>query len=223
MSATMAISYPPLGLTLLFAALIFIWLLATLRQRYRTAGLSALANALKLRIFPRDPLNIPQRYEQLFLFRHGHARRARNVMIGHGRSRPLRAFDYLYETGLGLDRRTQRFSVVVTQTDSRSPSLLAHPAQPNLRLFNLTGLRQIDLPRIESEHNYAVFCEEKDFARENMPSSVVAKLQQNNNAVLETHQGLLALYVPRKLKPAQYRQLIDLAGELTEQLAAGND
>ena len=207
-----------MGLTLFFAALILIWLLAALKQRYRTAGLSALANELKLRIFPRDPLNIPQRYERLFLFRHGHARRARNVMIGHGRSRPIRVFDYLYETGLGLDRRTQRFSVVVTQTDSEAPSLLAHPAQPNLRLFNLTGLKQIRMPTNLSEYDYAVFCNQQDFALASITPETLAMLKENN-AVLETSQGLLALYVPRKLKPAQYRQLIDLAAELTEQLA----
>ena len=215
-------NYPPLGLTIFFAALVLIWLLATLRQRYRTAGLSALANDLKLRIFPRDPLNIPQRYERLFLFRHGHARRARNVMIGHSHSRPIRAFDYLYETGLGLDRRTQRFSVVVTQTDSGSPDLLAHPTEPDLPFYNLTSLQQVHLPKIENKHKYAVFCSQEDFARNNINPDTVAKLRQNSDAVLETCEGLLALYVPRKIKPAQYRKLIDLASELTEQLSTSS-
>ena len=215
-------NYPPLPLTIFFAVLIVIWLLATLKQRYRTASMSAMASELRLRIFPRDPLSIPQRYEQLHLFRHGHARRARNVMIGHYNGRPIRVFDYLYETGLGLDRRTQRFSVVMTHGHSGLPALLAHHAEPDIPLYNLTGLGQLNLPEIQNKCKYAVFCEHEEFARDNIRPDTVEKLRQNSNAVLEICQGMFALYVPRKLKPAQYRQLIELAGELTEQLIASS-
>ena len=218
----MAISYPPLPLTIFFAVLIVIWLLATLRQRYRTASISGLAHELRLRIFPRDPLSIPQRYEQLYLFRHGHARRARNVMIGHYHGRPIRVFDYLYETGLGLDRRTQRFSVVMTQGTSGLPALLAHHAEPDIPLYNLTGLQQVYLPEIEKKCKYAVFCEHEEFARNNIRPDTIEKLRQNSNAVLEICAGMLALYVPRKLKPAKYRRLIELADELTKQLSASS-
>jgi len=214
----MAISYPPLPLTIFFAVLIVIWLLATLRQRYRTASMSGLANELRLRIFPRDPLNIPQRYEQLYLFRHGHARRARNVMIGHYHGQPIRVFDYLYETGLGLDRRTQRFSVVMTHGHSGLPALLAHHAEPDIPLYNLTPLRQVNLPEIQNKYKYVVFCEHEEFVRNNIRPDTVEKLKQNGNAVLEICEGMFALYVPHKLKTAQYRQLMELAGELTKQL-----
>ena len=218
MLTTVAINYPPLPLIIFFAVLIVIWLLATLKQRYRTASMSGLAGELRLRIFPRDPLSIPQRYERLHLFRHGHARRARNVMIGHYQGRPIRAFDYLYETGLGLDRRTQRFSVVMTQADRGLPTLLAHPTEANLPLYNITGLPEVHLPEIKNKHHYAVFSEQEEFARAFIRPDTVEKLRQNSDAILEICAGMLALYVPRKLKPAQYQQLMELAGELTKQL-----
>ena len=220
MLTILATSYPPLALTIFFAALIAIWILAALRQRYRTACMSGLANELRLRIFPRDTLSIPQRYEQLYLFRHGHARRARNVMIGHCQGRPIRAFDYLYETGLGLDRRTQRFSVVVSQGNSGLPALLARPAEANIPLYNLSGLQEAHLPEIQNKYKYAVFCGNAQFARDNIRPDTMEKLKQNSKAILEICEGMLALYVPRKLKPAQYRQLMELARELTDQLAA---
>ncbi|NIA07069.1 MAG: hypothetical protein GWP14_05450 [Actinobacteria bacterium] len=217
-----SMNYPPLPLTIFFAVLIVIWLLATLKQRYRTASISGLANELRLRIFPRDPLNIPQRYEQLYLFGHGHARRARNVMIGHYHGRPIRVFDYLYETGLGLDRRTQRFSVVMTQADRGWPALLVHPAESERPLYNLSGLEEVHLPEIQNKHQYAVFCEYEEFVRNNIRPDMVEKIKQNSGAILEICGGMLALYVPRKLKPAQYRRLIELAGELTEQLSTSS-
>jgi len=217
MITTLAISYPPLLLTVFFALLIVIWLTAVLRQRYRTISLSSLASELKLRIFARDPLNIPQRYEHLYLFKHGHARRARNVMIGHYRSRPIRAFDYLYETGLGIDRRTQQFSVVIVQADRSFPALLVHPTGSAMSLDNMSGLEEVPLPKMQ-QSNYAVFCEQAEFARESIRPEMVEKLRQCNNAILELREGLLALYLPRKLKPAQYRQLLALASELTGHL-----
>ena len=218
MFSTVAINYPPLPLTIFFAVLILIWLLATLKQRYRTASMSGLAGELRLRIFPRDPLSIPQRYEQLYLFRHGHASRARNVMIGHYKGRPIRAFDYLYETGLGLDRRTQRFSVVMTQADRGLPALLAHPTEPKMPLYNLIGLQEVPLSEIQNKHHYAVFSEQEEFARILIRPDTVEKLKQNSDAVLEIYQGVLALSVPRKLKTIQYRQLMELAAELTNKL-----
>ena len=222
MITTLAISYPPLLLTAFFALLIVIWLTAELRQRYRTVSLSSLASELKLRIFARDPLSIPQRYEQLYLFRHGHARRARNVMIGHYQRRPIRAFDYLYETGLGIDRRTQQFSVVMVQADRGFPALLLHPSESAMSLYNMSGLEEIPLPQIQ-QRNYAVFCEQAEFARDNIHPEMAEKLGQYNNAILELCEGMLALYVPRRLKPAQYRQLIALASELAEHLTSNNE
>ena len=222
MITTLAISYPPLLLTVFFALLIVIWLLAVLRQRYRTISLSSLASELKLRIFARDPLNIPQRYERLCLFQHGHARRARNVMIGHYRGRPIRAFDYLYETGLGIDRRTQQFSVVMVQADRGLPALLVHPTESAMSLYNMSGLEEINLPEIQ-QRNYTVFCEQAEFARDSIHPEMAEKLGQHNSAILELCEGMLALYLPRKLKPAQYRQLMALASELTEHLTSNNE
>ena len=218
MLSPLAISYPPLPFTVFFAVLILIWLLAALRQRYRTAMLSGLASELKLRIFSRDPLSIPQRYEQLHLFQHGHARRARNVMIGHYRGRPIRAFDYLCESGLGLDRRTQRFSVVMAQADRDLPALLVHPTESNIPLYNLSGLEEISLAKVQQKYSYAVFCEQGEFARDNIDQKTVARLGQCNSAILELCGGMLAVYLPRKLKPAQYRQLMEVASELAEHL-----
>ena len=219
MITVLAISYPPLLFTVFFTSLIVIWLLASLRQRYRTISLSSLASELKLRIFARDPLSIPQRYDQLYLFKHGYARRARNVMIGHYQGRPIRAFDYLYETGLGIDRRTQRFSVVIVQADRGLPALLVHPINPGLPQYNMTGLEEILLPEIQ-QRNYLLFCEQDQFARDSIPPEIVEKLKNYNNAILELCDGILALYLPHKLKPTQYRQLMTLASELTEQLTA---
>ena len=220
MVPTLAISFPPLPFTVFFAVLIVIWLLASLRQRYRTAMLSGLASELKLRIFSRDPLSIPQRYERLYLFKHGHARRARNVMIGHYRGRPIRAFDYLCESGLGLDRRTQRFSVVMAQADRDLPTLLVHPTESNMPLYNLSGVEEISLPNIEQKYSYAVFCEQPEFAGDNIDLEMVARLRQCNSAILELCEGMLAVYLPRRLKPAQYRQLMEVASELAEHFTA---
>ncbi len=219
MITVLAISYPPLLFTVFFASLIVIWLLASLRQRYRTISLSSLASELKLRIFARDPLSIPQRYDQLYLFKHGHARRARNVMIGHYQGRPIRAFDYLYETGLGIDRRTQRFSVVIVQADRGLPALLIHPVTPGMPKYNMTGLEEILLPEMQ-QRDYVLFCEQAQFAQGNIPPEIAEKLKRCNNAILELCDGMLALYLPRKLKPSQYRQLMALASELTEQFTA---
>ena len=221
MTTVLAISYPPLLFTGFFASLIVIWLLASLRQRYRTISLSSLASALKLRIFARDPLSIPQHYDQLYLFKHGHARRARNIMIGHYQGRPIRAFDYLYETGLGIDRRTQRFSVVMVQADRSLPALLVHPLAPGISPYNMSSLEEIPLPEI-SQKNYTVFCEQDQFARANVRPEIAEKLKNCNNAILELCDGILALYLPRKLKPTQYRQLMALASELTEQFTVSS-
>ena len=217
----LAISYPPLPLTIVFSLLIVIWLFVTLRQRYRTISLSGLAGELKLRIFARDPLNIPQRYEQLYLFKHGHARRARNLMIGHYQGRPIRAFDYLYETGLGLDRRTQQFSVVMVQADRGLPTLLIHPTEVGMSLYNMSGLEEVRLPQAQ-QSNYAVFCKQPEFLRDNLKPEMLARLAQSNKAMLELCEGMLAVYLPRRLKPAQYRQLMELAGELAEHFIASS-
>ena len=121
------IFYQLSALTYFFLALIVIWLLVSLAQRYRSIRLAGLASELNLHLFGRDPLGLPQRYEGMYLFSQGHAQRARNVMIGHYQGHQLRLFDYLYETGLGRDRRTQQFSVVIVQVGRDLPGLLVEP------------------------------------------------------------------------------------------------
>ncbi len=137
MANMICIAYRPSPMIYFFLALVAIWLLVTLGQRYRSMRLAGLANELNLRLFARDPMALPQRYEQMYLFRQGHARRARNVMIGHYQGHQLRLFDYIYETGLGWDRRTQHFSVVMVQVGRELPGLLVGPRANARGAYNL--------------------------------------------------------------------------------------
>ena len=142
-------------------------------------------------------------------------------MIGHYQGRPIRAFDYLYETGLGLERRTQQFSVVIVQAGRGLPALLIHPTEVGMPLYNMSGMVETHLAKTQPD-NYAVFCEQAGFAQDTIHPEIAAKLAQCNNAILELGEGMLALYLPRKLKPAQYRALMSLGGELAERFTASN-
>ena len=140
-------------------------MLVTLGQRYRSMRLAGLANELNLRLFSRDPMALPDRYGQMYLFRQGHARRARNVMIGHYEGHQVRLFDYIYETGLGWDRRTERFSVVMVQVGRELPGLLVGPKAGKRGGNNLSGMEQVELAGMSQEQGYAVFSEQAEFAQ----------------------------------------------------------
>jgi len=216
------IAYQFSPLLYFFLALTAIWLLVSLGQRYRSIRLAGLANELHLHLFRRDPLGLPGRYEQMYLFRQGHARRARNVMVGHYHGHQLRLFDYLYETGLGLDRRTQQFSVAVVQVSRDLPGLLVEPRVAGRGDYNLSGMEQIELPEISDKQGYAVFCERAEFAQEYVGEEMLRNLRQCEGSSLEVQDRVLALYAPGKLKAGKYRQLRSLASELAESLAGGN-
>lgn len=209
-------------LTYFFLALILIWLLVSLAQRYRSIRLAGLASELNLHLFSRDPLSLPQRYDRMYLFGLGHARRARNVMVGHYQGHQLRLFDYLYETGLGRDRRTRKFSVVVVQVSRNLPGLLVQPRANRKVQYNLTGMDQIELPGITDKPGYAVFCDRAQFAQDYISQQMLQDLWHCAAASLEVKEGVLALYAPGKLKPSGYRKLRGLANELAEYLAGEN-
>ena len=202
-----------------FLALMAIWLLVSLGQRCRSIKLAGLASELHLHLFKRDPLGLPERYEQMRLFRQGHARRARNVMVGHYHGHQLRLFDYFYEAGLGLDRRTQQFSVAVVQVGRELPGLLVEPSVAQRGDYNLSGMEQIELPEISDKQGYAVFCERAEFAQEYVGEEMLRNLRQCEGSSLEVRDDLLVLYAPGRLKVDEYRRLRGLAGELAECLA----
>lgn len=213
------IAYRISPLTYFFLALIAIWLLVITAQRYRNIRLAGLANKLNLQLFNWDPLQLPHRYEQMYLFRQGHTRRARNVMIGHHQGQQLRFFDYLYERGLGQHRRTQQFSVVIMQVRRDLPGLLLQlRAKPKVQ-YNLTGMDQIKLPVTTGKQSLAVFCENTQFAQDHLDQQLVQTLTLYKDLSLETQDGALALYVPGKLKLGEYRQLKNLANDLAKHLA----
>ncbi len=216
------IAYRLSPLTYFFLALLVIWLLVSMGQRCRSIRLAGLAGELNLQVFSGDPLGLPRRYEQMYLFRQGHARRARNVMIGHHQGRQLRLFDYLYETGLGQDRRTQQFSVVIVQVSRELPGLLVQPRAPGRQQYNLSGMDQIELPSISNNQGYAVFCERAKFAQEYVAEEMLRNLRQCKGSSLEVQDRVLALYAPGKLKTGKYRQLRGLASDLAEYLAGDN-
>ena len=216
------IAYQLSPLTYFFLALIVIWLLVSLGQRYRSIRLAGLASELNLHLFGRDPLGLPQRYERMYLFKQGHARRARNVMIGHYQGHQLRLFDYLYETGLGRDRRTQQFSVVVVQVGRELPGLLIQPRATGRQQYNLSGMEEINVLGITDKQGYAVFCERAKFAQDYIGEQMLQNLRQCEGSSLEVQEGVLALYTPGKLKASGYRQLRGLANELAEYLAGDN-
>ncbi len=209
-------------LTYFFLALIVIWLFLSIAQRCRNIRLAGLAGELNLQLFNWDPLHLPQRYDQMYLFRQGHARRARNVMIGHYQGRQLRLLDYLYETGLGYERRTHQFSVVITQVSRNLPGLLVQPRIPGKRHYNLSGMDQIKLLDIPDKQSLAVFCKRTTFVQGCISEELLENLSQCEGSSLEVQEGVLALYVPGKLKLGKYRQLRGLASELAEQLAGYN-
>ena len=172
-----------------------------------------------LQLFSWDPLYLPQRYVQMYLFRQGHARRARNVMIGHLQGQQLRLFDYLYETGLGPHRHTHQFSVVTMQVSHDLPGLLVQTkAKPKVQ-YNLTAMDQIELPGATDKQGPAVFCQKIKFAQDYISEEMLQNLTQCQGASLEVQNGVLALYVPDKLTVAKYRQLRGLANETAEYLA----
>ena len=209
-------------LTYFFLALIVIWLFLSIAQRCRNIRLAGLAGELNLQLFNWDPLHLPQRYDQMYLFRQGHARRARNVMIGHYQGRQLRLLDYLYETGLGHERRTHQFSVVIMQVSRALPGLLVQPRIPGKRQYNLSGMGQTKLLGITDKQSLAVFCERTKFVQDYISEELLENLSQCEGSSLEVQEGVLALYVPGKLKLGKYRQLRGLASELAEQLAGYN-
>ncbi len=216
------IAYQFSPLRYFFLALMAVWVLVILGQRYRSIRLAGLASELNLHLFRGDPLGLPERYEQMYLFRQGHARRARNVMVGHYQRHQLRLFDYFYETGLGLDRRTQQFSVAVVQVGRELPGLLVEPRVAQRGDYNLSGMEQIELPGISDKQGYAVFCERAEFAQEYVDEGMLRNLRQCEGSSLEVQDGFLALYAPGRLKVDEYRQLRGLAGELAEYLAGDN-
>ena len=222
MANMICIAYRPSPMMYFFLALVVIWLLVTLGQRYRSLRLAGLANELTLRLFSRDPMGLPQHYEQMYLFRQGHARRARNVMIGHYQGHQLRLFDYIYETGLGRDRRTQHFSVVMVQVGRKLPGLLVAPSAGKGGGYNLSGMEQIELAGISQDHGYAVFTELADFARGYIDEPMLADLGDCKTASLEVQDGVLALYAPGKLKAGGYRQLRSLASALATRFGRGD-
>ncbi len=140
------IAYRISSLMYFFLALLAIWLVLNIAQRYRNIRLAGLADELNLQLFSWDLLYLPQRYAQMYLFRQGHARRARNVMIGHLQGQQLRLFDYLYETGLGPHRHTHQFSVVTMQVSHDLPGLLVQTKTKPKVQYNLTAMDQIQLP-----------------------------------------------------------------------------
>ena len=223
MNSMIFIAYRPSPMMYFFVALVVIWLLVTFSQRYRSLRLAGLANELNLRLFSRDPLGLPERYDHMYLFRQGHARRARNVMIGHYQGHQLRMFDYVYETGLGRNRRTRHFSVVMVQVGRELPGLLVEPSAGAKREYNLSGMEQVELSGVSEEQGYAVFSRRAEFARGCVNEEMLVGLGGCARASLEVQDGVLALYARGKLRVGGYRELRSLASTLTESFGKTND
>ena len=214
MATLPSIFYKISPLTYFFIGLVVIWVLIAMSQRFRSIRLGGLANELGLRLFGRDPLNLPQRYTGMYLFKQGHARRARNVMIGHYQGQQLRLFDYVYETGLGLNRRTHRFGVAAVQVDNAQGALLVLAKKMGHAAYNLSGMEQIRLPNALGEQGYGAFGDNVSPVRDYLSEEVLSRLGQNPSCSLEIRDGVLAVYRPGRITLKEFRQLRALASEL---------
>ena len=218
------IAYRISPLMYFFLALMAIWLLVNIAQRCRNIRLAGLADELNLQLFSWDPLYLPQRYEQMYLFRQGHARRARNVMIGRHQGQQLRLFDYLYETGSGPHRHTHQFSVVIMQVSHDLPGLLVQTGQKHNAQYTLTGMAQLKLKLLPltAKQGSDVFCQNAKFAQDYVNEQLLGNLTKCKGSSLEVQDGVLALYVPGKRTVGEYRQLKRLANELAKHIASYN-
>lgn len=103
--------------TIAFAVIAFL-------HRRRVGALSRVANQWGLRFSSDDPFDVPRFYADFVPVASGHSARARNVTYGQWHGIPIRAFDFRYEAGHGMQRHTRNFVVAVVQLERPLPPVL---------------------------------------------------------------------------------------------------
>lgn len=93
-------------------------------QHLRASALARKAHEMGMRFSPEDPFDLPCALAEFALVSSGHSPRVDNVIYGRLDGRVVRAFDFRYEVGHGIQRLTRHYSVIAVESPQEVDSML---------------------------------------------------------------------------------------------------
>lgn len=142
---------------ILFAALVAAIIIASIVHgaRHRKM-LAAYAASRGLAFAQHDPFDIPQRYREFALMKHGHSRRASNVIYGTVGGRSLMLFEYQYTTGSGKNSTTHTYTALIWTLPVPLSPLAVRPESLFDGVAEWFGHNDIDFESAEFSRRYHV-------------------------------------------------------------------
>jgi len=191
---------------------------AYLRERKRREAFQKLAASLGLRYYRRDP-SIAARYDFLDKLRQGHNRYAFNILEGSYCDRPVRVFDYHYETYSrdSKGRRTTEhhyFSFFMLEQEREFPELRIYPEGLLSKFGQMLGFDDIDFESVEFSKAFVVRSKDKKFAYDVCHTGMMTYLLDHRDLSIEIEGRCVSLSFDRRLKPEEIeprlRQLAEI-------------
>jgi hypothetical protein len=191
-------------------------------RRRRWLALRALALERGMTVVGREVQDLPVRYGQLDLMRHGYNRRAGDVICLGGHS-SARSFCYYYEIGFGKAHRPLGFTVAVVETDGRRPGLWIGHA-PGMEPVGLFGrYRPAALPGRPNDSPPTVYAESPRWAEVETCSAVWPMLRTDEGMLgCELRGPYVALYREGIASPEFQIELLRRARSLADLLSGAD-
>ena len=211
------------------ALVVAIAILGYLWEKKRRDAFRLLAQRLGLQYVSRDTA-IPTRYQFLDALRQGENRYAFNVLTGHYRGHPVKAFDYHYETH-SQDSKGHRqthhhyFSFFLLEQERDFPELRIYPEGFFSKLGHMIGFGDIDFESLEFSRAFCVRSKDRKFAYDICHTRMMEYLLGHRDLSIEIEGRAVAFSFPRRLNiqeiPDRLNQLVAIRSLFPEYLYRG--
>ena len=182
------------------------------RERKRTEELEYLATSMNYAFEPIGNLESLRAAGELPLFKHGHSRRARNVMTPRAGVEGPMVLDYQYTTGSGKNQHTSVQSIALFQRGGPSmPDLVLAPENVFHKVGQLFGYKDIDFDSApEFSAHYLLRGPDEAAIRSAFFPETLSFFAEHAGWTVEVQSGTVAVYrAGKRSKPADVRTFIE--------------
>jgi len=163
------------------------------------------------------------RYPDFQALHKGSNRYAHNIISGRWNDRPVRCFDYHYET-YSTDSKGRRktnhhhFSAVILEHGHPFRSLLIRPEGFFDKVTEFFGYDDIDFELDEFSRSFYVKCDDKRFAFDVIHQATMEFMLAQERFTMDWEGPRVMIYRGRRMKPGDYEDAIALAEGMLERL-----
>lgn len=205
----------PLILVILVAVAVF-GVYAWQQEQKRKEALLVWATARGWTLRTATRRGVDHDFPGLGFLARGRSRRAKNVVTGTHRGRPVTLFDYRYTTGSGKNKQTHRLGVVVVGTDHPVIPLTIRRENPFDKVGEFLGADDIDFESAEFSRTFFVKSGDRKWAYDVIHQRTMDYLLRCDFQDLAFGLFELAVHKRGRFDPDGYDRALDLACDVLD-------